>query len=118
MKKYYHSKTNKELSVLRLTLKDNSKEPWFSLTKSGIKKLEIRNNSKWIRSRLFDKNGEKRIYDLIEYSNGYGENVPKFACKFNGFFTGRKGALKLPGNFIIQFNKNDFLIRNGKTFNK
>ena len=78
--------TNKEAKkVLRLTLK----KKWFDLMKlrdeSLRKKIEFRDPSHWILSRLLDKNGDWKEYDLIEFKNGYSKNAPSFCCEFLGW---------------------------------
>lgn len=67
--------------VLKLTLK----KKWFDLMKDGFKKIEFRDPSDWIFSRLLDENGDKRKYDLIEFKNGYAKNAPSFYCEFLGW---------------------------------
>ncbi len=49
--------------VLRLTLK----RKWFDMVANGEKKEEYRQPSKWILSRL-----ENKEYDRVEFKNGYG----------------------------------------------
>ena len=40
---------------------------------TGEKREEFRVTSKWIESRLIDsKTGEDKVYDLVEFVNGYG----------------------------------------------
>jgi ASC-1-like (ASCH) protein len=72
--------TNKK--VLRLTLK---KEP-FDVMVTGEKKEEYRTLSKWINSRLLDKDRRKKHYDYIEFTNGYGKDKPRFICEYNSFY--------------------------------
>ena len=69
------------MKTLYLTLK---KKP-FEVMKSGEKKSEYRENSKWIRSRLFNKDGTKRKYDYVKFTNGYGKTRPNFTVKFINF---------------------------------
>lgn len=74
--------TNQEVKkVLKLTLK----KKWFDLMKSGEKKIEFRDPSDWIFSRLLDENSNEKEYDLIEFKNGYGTNAPSFLCEFLGW---------------------------------
>ena len=73
--------TNQEKKVLKLTLK----KKWFDLMKDGFKKIEFREPSDWIFSRLLDENGDAKKYDLIEFKNGYGTNAPSFLCEFLGW---------------------------------
>lgn len=69
------------VKILKLTL---NKKP-FDVMKTGEKKNEFREASKWIESRLFNKDGSKRDYDFIEFSHGYQKNRNNFTCKFLGF---------------------------------
>jgi len=65
--------------VLRLTLK----RKWFDMIACGEKKEEYRTKSKWIESRLIGKH-----YDVIEFKNGYGKNVPTILVEFKGWLYG------------------------------
>lgn len=69
------------MKILRLSL---HKLP-FDIMKTGDKKLEFRKPSKWIMSRLVDKNGEPKHYDYVEFTNGYGADKPKFMAEYKGF---------------------------------
>ena len=74
--------TNKEAKkILKLTLM----KKWFVLMELGVKKIEFREPSDWIYSRLLDENGDGKKYDLIEFRNGYGKNAPSFCCEFLGW---------------------------------
>lgn len=74
--------TNKDVKkILKLTLK----KKWFDLMSLGVKKIEFREPSEWIYSRLLDEIGDEKKYDLIEFRNGYGKNAPSFCCEFLGW---------------------------------
>ena len=63
--------------ILKLTLK----KKWFDLIASGEKKQEYRAiGNKWIESRILN-----REYDLIEFKNGYGPNVPTCLVEWKGY---------------------------------
>lgn len=66
------------------------KEPWFSLMmrENDRKDFEVRRPSKWILSRLINRNGESRKYKYIKIINGYGSHRPYFIAEYNGFGTG------------------------------
>lgn len=66
------------MSTLKLTL---SYKP-FQVMKTGEKDVEFRRKSKWIESRLFDKNGNIRRYTQVEFVNGYGSTKPRFTTEF------------------------------------
>lgn len=64
--------------ILRLSVK----REWFDLMALGLKRVEVRSNSPWIRSRLRDHAGQLRHYDLVEFTNGYGNARPRFQAVF------------------------------------
>jgi hypothetical protein len=66
------------MKTLYLTLK---RFP-FILMSEGVKKMEFRKPSKWIKSRLLNKNGTFKHYDQVHFRNGYGNDKPYFTCKF------------------------------------
>lgn len=63
------------LKVLRLTLK----RKWFDMIASGEKREEYRTPGPWIDSRLDGKD-----YDLVEFKNGYGADVPTIYARYLG----------------------------------
>lgn len=69
------------MRTLRLTLK---KQP-FDVMVTGEKTTEYRAESDWIKSRLYEKDGSHRRYDIVEFVNGYGSHRPRFTAKFDGF---------------------------------
>lgn len=73
------------MKTLKLTLHKKA----FEVMVTGEKKKEFREFSDWITSRLysFDKEGRKtaKSYDFVEFTNGYGRNMPRFTAKFLGF---------------------------------
>ena len=91
-------------NTLQLTLK----RQWFDLMFKGVKKLEFRKDSKWIRSRLIGKK-----YQLIKFTNGYGKDKPFFICKYNGFEILKKNKKYTFENFDVNINKGDFMIKLG-----
>lgn len=95
------------MRVLRLTL---SKKP-FDVMVTGEKSKEFRTPSKWIKSRLFDKNGNVRDYDLVEFKNGYGSDVPMFMAEYRGFIESSRYFSKEYSNDLkVQVNAGDFEI--------
>lgn len=53
---------------------------------TGEKREEFRKPSKWMLSRMFNKNkdGSKSFkkYDLVKFVNGYGNDKPYFIAEF------------------------------------
>ena len=72
------------VSILKLTL---ARGP-FEATESGEKAEEYRRDSAWIRSRLFDSDGNAREYDFIKYYHGpcFSESYRTTTMKFQGVF--------------------------------
>lgn len=69
------------MKVLRLIIKKEA----FDVMVTGEKKIEYRKPSRWIQGRLFDKDGRKRKYDVVEFRNGYKSDSPCFIAGFLGF---------------------------------
>lgn len=101
--------------ILRLTL---SKKP-FEVMLKGEKTEEFRNPSEWIKSRLFNKDGTRRDYDVVEFVNGYGKDKPAFTTIFNGFTTCKKLSERIySGNFKVIINEGDIIIHLGDVISK
>lgn len=69
------------MKILHLSLKE---EP-FEVMVTGEKTNEFRAPTKWIISRLYNKDGTLKHYDLIKFVNGYGSTLPNFTAVYNGF---------------------------------
>lgn len=67
------------------TLKVVIKGEWFDEIASGRKKIEYRDVTPFWDSRLFDKDGNRRNYDSIEFINGYNKDARRMITKFEGF---------------------------------
>lgn len=63
-----------------LTLSVN-KQP-FDVMITGEKSIEFRDNTKFIRDRLYNKDGSIKSYDVVKIVNGYGNHRPHFVAKF------------------------------------
>lgn len=74
----------------KLILKIIIKGEWFDEIASKKKKIEYREYTPFWISRLYDKNGKKRNYDLIEFINGYNTDARRMITEFKGF--DKKGA--------------------------
>ncbi len=83
---------------------------------TGEKTEEFRKPSKWIESRLFDKNGHKKHYDLIVFTNGYGKQRPKFTCEFKGCQKITAGSAKITysNGLNVTVEPNDYIIHLGE----
>ena len=76
-----------EKSILKIVIKGE----WFDEIASKKKKIEYREYTPFWISRLYDKDGRKRYYDLIEFINGYNTDARRMITKYEGF--NKKGNL-------------------------
>lgn len=60
---------------------------WFDLMETGEKTSEFRKPTKFIKDRLYNKDGSSKHYDYILINNGYGYHLPYFIAKYEGFGT-------------------------------
>jgi len=98
--------------VLHLSLK---KEP-FDVMVTGEKDCEYRKQSKWIESRLFNKDGTEKQYDVVKLTNGYGKDKPQFVAEYKGFIQlgGNVGTMKYSNGFEVELLSGDYVIYLGK----
>lgn len=68
------------MKTLYLTLNKKA----FEVMVTGEKQVEYRRQSGWIKSRLFDKNGNPKKYDYVQFRNGYKKNSPCFSAGYLG----------------------------------
>lgn len=96
--------------TLLLTL---SKQP-FDVMKTGKKPIEVRKPSKWILSRLFNPDGTRKEYDLVQFTNGYGNDKPRFEAIFNGFsIASEYSVLTYSNGLTVNVEPGDVLIHLG-----
>lgn len=89
----------RNLSGLYLTLSRSS----FQVMVTGEKKIEYRNPSKWILSRL----NKSQKYKTIKFTNGYGNDKPFFICDYKGwsFHSGRVEAITYSNGLLVDLSK-------------
>lgn len=102
------------MKVLTLTLK---KEP-FEVMITGEKNFEIRCKSKWINSRLLNKDGTKRKYDAVLFKNGYSHDKPYFIAEFKGFDIIKTLNQTFSNGFNLNFDDERWIIYLGKIIQK
>ncbi len=91
----------------------------FDVMVTGEKTEEFRKPSNWIKSRLFDKNGEPRDYNHVKFVNGYGHDKPQFLVDFKGFRVSQvKQTIKFSNGLLVEVEKGDFIIELGAVFYK
>lgn len=104
---------NKETSIPKVLYLNISKEP-FEVMVRGEKPEEYRKPSYWIKSRLYNKDGTLKNYDLIKFINGYGNNRPYFICNYEGFEIQTKSYSHYYTNgLVVKVEKGDFMIKLG-----
>lgn len=90
------------MKTLKLTLK---KEP-FEVMITGKKKMEFRSPSRWIQSRV-----SGRFYDEVEFTNGYGNDKPKFTAKYRGCMESAVDhTVRYSNGLSVDIKKGDFII--------
>lgn len=65
------------MQILHLTLK----KKWFDAIASGKKTIEYRENKPYWHSRLIDKNGDFKHFDVVIFKNGYSKEAPVLTRK-------------------------------------
>lgn len=97
--------------ILRLTLK----KYWFDLMKTGVKNLEFRKESHWIKTRLVGPKGSSRRYDYVEFVNGYRKNAPRFIAEYWGYFQSESNHfVKFNDSERIEVKEGDYVIKLGR----
>ena len=76
-----------------IVLKIIIKGEFFDMIKAKTKKIEYREYTPFWISRLYNKEGKKRNYDLIEFINGYNKDARRMITKYEGF--NKKGDVLL-----------------------
>ena len=97
----------KEQRTLHLTLSEKPFEVMFT----GEKTVEFRKASDWIKIRLFNKDGSRKHYDVVKFTNGYGKDRPFFIAIFKGFDKASEDSVKTYSNGLeVIIKQNDFII--------
>lgn len=102
-------KLTKNMKILHLSLK---KLP-FEVMETGEKRHEYRVPSDWILSRLKDKKGNRKEYDAVKFTNGYGKDKPYFIAEFRDWWykcAKKNDIMKYSNGFEIKIEEGDILI--------
>ncbi len=100
------------MSTLKLTL---SKKP-YEVMVTGEKTEEYRRASKWIESRLFDKKGNPRGYEFVQFTNGYKKDSPKFICQYKGVSLVENVQETFSNGLTLDINEPTYVIQLGHIF--
>lgn len=98
------------MATLKLTL---SKAP-FDVMATGEKRMEYRRVSKWIESRLFDKQLRLRPYAFVEFTNGYGADKPWFRATFQGVTAVDQVDVVFSNGLRVHANEKTYCIQLGE----
>ena len=105
----------KEKKVLFLSLYKKA----FDVMVTGEKSDEFRTPSKWIKSRLLNKDGSVRKYDLVKFINGFGDHRPFFVVEYEELCTLAENiTLKYSNGLSIDLQEGDYVIRLGDVIEK
>jgi len=102
-------KSTEKLKILHLSL---TKLP-FEVMETGEKRHEYRLPGDWILSRLKDKKGNRKEYDAVKFTNGYGGDKPYFIAKFLDWWykcSKKNETIKYSNGFEIKIDEGDILI--------
>ena len=100
--------------TLKLTL---SKKP-FEIMITGEKTEEFREVKKWVTSRLYNKDGSKKEYKYVKFTNGYGGDRPYFVCIFNRTYIGNHISRNYSNNLKLSFENEIYVIELGDIIKK
>ncbi len=67
------------------TLKIVIKSEWIDQIAAKEKPIEYRDVTPFWTSRIYDKEGNRRKYDRIEFINGYNKDARRMITGFDGF---------------------------------
>lgn len=102
------------MKILRLTLKQKPFEAFLK----GLKHNEYRKPCKWITSRLIDtKTGNKKEYDIVLLTHGYGNDKPFISFTYYGFQVSKKNyTVKYENGLNVNVNKGFYNIKLGAIY--
>lgn len=89
-------------------LKLNLKKKWYDLMCAGHKNKEFRPCSKWIESRLVNKD-----YKLVKFTNGYRSDSPYFYVEYKGYEISPEDKEYKFNNEVVYCKKGSYIINLG-----
>lgn len=93
------------MKTLKLTLK----KKWFDMFANGTKNEEYREIKQYWASRFFNSDKSFKGFDLVEFTNGYGNNKPKITfelnCISNNYGKESMGAERNKMYYVIKVGK-------------
>lgn len=93
--------------ILKLTLNKEA----FEITGTKEKMVELRHNSDWIRSRLFNKDKSEKQYDYVLLMHGYGHDKPWKLFTFSTLVKVTIGKQMIYSNGLkFELKKGDWMI--------
>jgi hypothetical protein len=99
------------MKTLHLTLKKAA----FEVMITGEKPDEFRKPTQWLKSRLYNKDGSKKHYRLVKFTNGYGHHRPFFTADYKDFSECvTPQIMKYSNGLKVQIEPGDIKISFGK----
>jgi hypothetical protein len=92
----------------------NIKTAPFNVMVAGEKKVEYREIKKWMNSRLFDKEGNPRKYDLVKFVLAYSSKNPYFYAPFLGVERMKDVNVQYSSGYSVKFSEERWGIKFGK----
>jgi hypothetical protein len=89
-----------------------SQEPYNAYV-AGVKKMEFRSDSRWMRSRLFHRGDRTmpRSYSYVEIRHGYSSNAPRLRFRFSGFAACRvPSTVRYSTGLVVEVEVGDWII--------
>lgn len=97
--------------ILRLSLYAQ----WFKLILKGNKTIEYREIKQWSTSLLHQRDGTKKNFDFILFTNGYGNNRPWMKIEFKGFYKTKNVVKRYSDGSVINIqNQEMYAIKLGR----
>lgn len=90
----------------------------FEVMVSGEKREEFRGKSPFILQRLMHPDGSPKLYDMLEFTNGYGRDRPRFYARYFGFSVKPSVNRKYSNGLVVKTRKTTYVLHFGKVFKK
>lgn len=104
------TKKRTDSSKLPLTLMGKP----FDAMVTGEKREEFRAASRFIKSRLMHPDGSAKLYNQVEFTNGYGHHRPRFYAEYFGFSVKSKVNRKYKNGLVVNTRKKTYVLHLGR----
>lgn len=90
----------------------------FEVMVSGEKREEFRKKGSFIVKRLMHADGSPKLYDYVEFTNGYGKHRPRFNARYLGFSVKPSVNRKYSNGLIVKTRKTTYVLHLGRVLKK